>query len=490
MFSSDPGTLDWFRGRRVTVMGLGAFGGGRGVTEFLCAQGAEVTVTDHLPEEKLAKSVAELSHLPVRFVLGEHRDEDLFTAELVVVNPAVPRTAKLVQRMAAEGVRLETEMNLFFKHCRGRICGITGSNGKTTTSYLTAAMAEAGMVGRKVRLGGNLGRSLLPDVTKIEADDWVILELSSFQLEDLRGIERRPEISIVVNVTPNHLDRHGTFEDYAAAKREILNDAAETAELNLAVLNLDDDVCAEWARSATREVLGVSTREDEPTKRVFIDLARGLASMSQDGRPLVDRDDLRLVGDFNFVNASLAATAARAMGASPKAIASALREFRGVAHRLEHVAEQDGVTYLNDSIATTPESTIAALRALGPSVVLIAGGASKGCSWDELARAVGAPARAAVRIGQTAPDIEAAIVAAGGADRVHRVETLSEAVPRARDLAEPGDHVVLSPACASYDQFQHFEERGEAFRELVENHLTEHEMAESAATGRYHHGLG
>jgi len=448
-------------------MGLGVFGGGSGVTRFLCARGAEVTVTDLLDREALAGSVEALSDLPVCWRLGEHREEDLLGADMVVVNPAIPRTAKLVERCRTAGVRLETEMNLFLKLCPAPIVGITGSNGKTTTSSLLAAMASTEEP--RVWLGGNLGRSLLPVIDEIDPNHRVVLELSSFQLEDARAIDRRPDISVVVNLSPNHLDRHGSYESYLEAKQEILRDGPSP---NLAVRNVDDADCALWAERTTRSVVAVSVdRRKLPGGGIHADLAAGVVTVVDAqgaGETLFRREDLRLVGDFNVSNAALAGAAALGMGVSYDAIAAGVRAFEGVRHRLELLASVNGVRYYNDSIATTPESTIAALEALGPDVILICGGASKGASYDELGATARRRARAVIVLGTTAEEIAAAIGHADGGPEIAPAEDLPAALGVARRLARPGDRVVLSPACASYDQFRNFQERGELFRHLVE----------------------
>ena len=207
MFSKTIQPRLWYRDKKVTVVGLGSFGGGAGVTRFLDSQGARVTVTDLKTGKELEKELAGLADLDIKWVLGEHRDEDLLEADLVVLNPAIPRCIPLVERCVGAGVPLETEMNLFFKYCRGKICAITGSNGKTTTTSLAGAMARQRWP--ELLIGGNIGRSLLPQVDQIAEEDWVLLELSSFQLDDLASIDRRPNISVITNLSENHIDWHG-----------------------------------------------------------------------------------------------------------------------------------------------------------------------------------------------------------------------------------------------------------------------------------------
>ncbi len=472
MFSRETKPLGWFRGRKVTVMGLGLFGGGRGVTEFLCRRGAQVTVTDLRGTGELAPTLEDMTDLPVRWVLGEHKEADFLEADLVVANPAVPRTAPLLELCCRRGVPLETETNLFFKYAHGRICAVTGSNGKTTTTRLVEAMARRRW--KDVRAGGNLGHSLLPDVESIRDRDWVILELSSFQLEDLRAVDRRPEISLVCNLSPNHLDRHGTYDAYVEAKREIV---APGPPPDIGVFSYDDALLREWAEESSRTAVFFGFTDDDGaarTRGVWIDEASGEVFFSEGpddaARHFLFRTaDLNLRGQFNLLNAAGAAAAATTMGVGADEIRAAVRDFRPVEHRLELFLEDDGVEYFDDSIATTPESTIAALEALGPEVLLICGGSSKGCSLEKLAEAIASQAKVVFLIGTTAPDIDRALRAVPPSliPSIHHAGTLEVAAAEARNLATPGDRVVLSPSFPSYDQFVNFEARGRRFKELV-----------------------
>ena len=465
-FSDQSWSKRDFDGARVTVMGLGLFGGGRDLTRFLCEAGAEVVVTDLRDAEALRPSVDSLAELPIRWVLGEHREEDLLKRDLVFVNPAIPRDVPLLRDCARRGVPLDTEMNLFFKLCPGKICGVTGSNGKTTTTSLIAEMARGRFP--RVRLGGNMGISLLGELHSIAPDDWVVLELSSFQLEDLASLRRRPEIALVTNLAPNHLDRHGTYANYLAAKRVVLEGDGH------AVLFGDEARTRSWAQGTRRSVSffgrcgGVRPRAPgcwlEEGSRVVQSTGGDLSRP----RTLFESSDLRLTGQFNVLNAAGAAAAALAMGCSAESILRGARSFEPIEHRLEFVREFERVRYYNDSIATTPESTLCAIEALGPKLVLIAGGSDKGTSFRRLGRAMALETRGVVLLGETASRIEAA-VGESAAPRcvMTRASSLDEAVRAARDLARPGDAVALSPACASYDMFPHFAERGRRFKELV-----------------------
>ena len=447
-------------------MGLGRFGGGRGVTEFLCRQGAEVTVTDLESAESLAPTLASMRDLPVHWALGGHREDDFVHADLVVPSPAVPRDAALLDLCRRRGVPLESEMNLFFKYCRGRICAVTGSNGKTTTTRLLGAMASRRWSG--LRVGGNLGVSLLPEVESIRAADWVILELSSFQLEDLRALPRRPEVCVVTNLSPNHLDRHGTYEAYIDAKRQIVGPGPPP---DTAVLCAEDARLRSWAaRCGRRPVYFGRTGCVVPrAPGVWIDEERGEVFWSSSGerRLVFEVADLRLRGRFNLLNAAAAAASAVLLGVEAPDILAAVRDFLPVEHRLELFLERSGVEYFDDSIATTPESTIAALETLGPRVLLISGGATKGCAFTSLAETIRRRARAVFLIGETAGDIEAACRSFRPCPPLFLSGTLERALAAVREVAQAGDRVVLSPACPSYDQFPSFRERGLAFKALV-----------------------
>ncbi len=471
IFHASIEPLEWFRGRKVTVMGLGLFGGGRGTTEFLCQQGAEVTVTDLRSEAVLAPMLDTLRHLPITWVLGRHREEDFLSADLVIPSPAIRRDVPLLELCRQRGVPLDTEMNLFFKYCRGRICAVTGSNGKTTTTSLTGGIARAFRA--DTRVGGNIGRSLLPEVTAIGPDQWVILELSSFQLEDLAVLERRPEVSVVTNLSPNHLDRHGSYDAYLAAKRTILQRGRAP---NVAVLNAEDARVRSW-RSPARQTLlfGRTGRILPRAPGVWINTETSEVVFQIESSPvrLFQSGDLALPGRFNLLNAAAAAAAGVALGVPAATIRQAIRDFRTVEHRLERFHEVGGIQYINDSIATTPESTIAALEALGPRIVLVCGGAPGGRrSYRALGEAIARRTRCVILIGATATEIAAAIPARRDGPVIHLAGDLREAVVVARRNALTGDRVILSPACSSYDMFVNFEERGRSFKSLVRSIAT------------------
>lgn len=453
-----------WRGRRVTIMGLGSFGGGTGVTRFFAELGARVTVTDKAAHEDLAASLEEIAGLPERLVLGRHDEKDFSEADLVVVSPAVPDSAPMLEVARRHGVPLTTEMSLFFQLCPAPVIGVTGSNGKSTTAALIGHILAG--TGRPTWLGGNIGRSLLPEWRRIGREDFVVVELSSFQLEELGRIGRSPHLAVVTNISPNHLDRHGTMENYVEAKRQIV--LFQSAG-DVAVLNRDDEPTRQFAQCTPGRVLFFS-RNTPCELGAWQDgmLAR---FRDRDGSFAVPLGGTKLIGVHNVENMLAAIATTGTLGVSPEVMAERLVTFEPLPHRLQPVGEVAGVRYYNDSIATTPDSVICALAAMDRPIVLIAGGSDKKVSFARLAEAITAkrpPIRKLILLGQTADAIAAEVAArTDRADLIERVRDLSEAVGRAHALARPDDVVLLSPACASYDQFRNFQQRGDQFARLV-----------------------
>jgi len=447
--------------KRTLVVGLGLFGGGVGVTRFLVREGAAVIVTDLRPAADLKESLDALAGLPVTFKLGGHDEADFRSADLIVANPAVPRHSKFLAIAESAGVPVTTEINLFFERCRARILGVTGSSGKTTTALLVGEMLR--LTDPRTRIGGNLGHPLIEEADAIPPDAPVVLELSSFQLDRLRDLRRSPNVSVITNFAPNHLDVHGSLEEYRAAKQGII--AHQTGE-DIAVLNADDPVVSRWDKLCAGRVLRFSL-DREVARGTFLREGQIVGRVHDQSVPVCPVRDLLLPGRHNVANALAAAAAALAWGVKPDLVAAALRAFRGAEHRLELVAEVNGIRYVNDSIATSPDRTVAALNAFDAPVLLIAGGYDKGIPFDPLGPPVAQRVRRLFLIGATADRIAGVVQRHGTTPEIHRCASLPEAVEAASSLAAPGDVVLLSPACASYDMFRNFEERGKKFKDLV-----------------------
>jgi UDP-N-acetylmuramoylalanine--D-glutamate ligase len=454
-----------FAGKRITIMGLGFFGGSIGLARYLIAQGAQVTITDLKPAAELEDSVAALHGLPVRLVLGRHETQDFTDVDLVFASPAVRRDSSYLSAARAHGVPIDTEMNLFMRLCRGCVIGVTGSNGKTTTTSLIGAILRR--ANPRTQVGGNIGRSLLPAVAAIEPGDPVVLELSSFQLEDLATVGRSPHIGLFLNLSPNHLDRHGDMEAYLAAKMHIF---AYQRPDDIAILNADDPRLRPLvSRLRGRVRLFSSAHAVEDGAYVAGD--RVVVAHAGTAAEVCRVADIPLLGRHNVANVLAAVAAAEAWGVSAAAMRAAIRAFPGVEHRLERVRVLRGVSFYNDSIATTPTGTLAALAAIQQPIWLIAGGYDKGLPFHTLGEAIVPRVKGVFLIGTTAPQIAQAIARAclPGRDlpAIRRCGDLSEAVQAAFVAARPGEVVLLSPACASYDQFRNFVERGRLFKQLV-----------------------
>ena len=454
-----------FAGKRVTIMGLGFFGGALGLARYLVAQGAQVTVTDVKSEADLRDSVAALSGLPVRFVLGRHEWADFTDVDMVFASPAVREDSPYLIAARAHRVPVDTEMNLFMRLCRGTVIGITGSNGKTTTTSLIGAMLRA--ANPRTRVGGNIGRSLLPEVAAIEPGDPVVLELSSFQLEALDQVGRSPHIALLLNLSANHLDRHGSMDAYVAAKKQIF--AAQGPE-DVAILNADDL----RVRTAAADLRGQPrffSLEHAVEDGAYLEGERIVVARAGAVGEVCHVEEIPLLGRHNVANVLAAVAAADAWGVPAMTMRAAIRAFPGVEHRLERVRILRGVSFYNDSIATSPTGTLAALAAIQQPIWLIAGGYDKGIPFQALGEAIVQRVKGVFLIGNTAPQIAQAIETAQrpgtNLPTIALCRRLRDAVQAAYDAASPGDVVLLSPACASYDQFRNFVERGRLFKQLV-----------------------
>lgn len=437
-------------------MGLGRFGGGADVVRYIAQQGAYVTVTDRASQDALTDSLDQLSDLSgITYHLEGHLWTDFEQADLIVVNPAVPPEAPFLQRARGLAAEMTTQVNLFLSLCPATVVGITGANGKSTTAALCAhllshARGTHSVPFGQVWLGGNIGhRPLLTRIADIQPDDVVILELSSFQTEwlDQAGVH----IALLTNLTPNHLDRHKTFEAYCDAKERLFQTQMMTASRpGRSLFCADDPVGQQWYAKYQGQK------------------HRSCALYSADDVPDDLKQAYQLSGRANLTNLAGALGIARHLGIPEEALVEAVQTFEPLAHRLESVTEHQGVRWFNDSIATTPESVMVALDAFDCARILIAGGYDKGIAFEALAQAIVTQAKAVILLGQTGQSLMRAIrVCDPSFEPVVLVKTLKEAVVKANDLADSGDVVLLSPACASYDMFDNFQDRGDQFRQCV-----------------------
>lgn len=436
------------KGTNALVVGMKK--SGMASAELLVREGAHVRATDLKPLAELPEAAGLLKRLGIPFV---QQAPDVFADRaLIVLSPDVPFDLPPVVEARRRGALVIGEVELAAPFLRGRTIGITGSNGKTTTTSLTGHILREG--GLPVQVGGNIGTPLTAMIETSRADGWNVLELSSFQLETIR--EFHAHIGLALNVTQNHLDRHHTFENYAAAKGRLFENMGPE---DFAILNADDPVCVAYSRKTRAAVQWFSSRAPVTPGATLCD-----DKLMLDGALLMHTGDIPIRGRHNVENVLAASIASARAGVPRDAIAAAVRTFRAVEHRLEFVRNLDGIDFYNDSKATSVDATLKALDAFSGGVWLILGGKDKGLDYSQLRGPLQAKARAALLIGAAAGKIAEQI--RGGVSLIDS-QTLDRAVAYAVSHAQPGDTVLLAPACASFDQFRSYEHRGEVFKQIV-----------------------
>ncbi|HEV2883778.1 MAG TPA: UDP-N-acetylmuramoyl-L-alanine--D-glutamate ligase [Pyrinomonadaceae bacterium] len=444
-------------GKKVLV--LGAARSGIACARFLLERGATVALNDAQPLDKWSAEAVALKSQGVGLLPGESPGWLLDQIELVVISPGVPTKTIPVRYAERAGAEVIGEVELASRFLKGRVVGITGSNGKTTTTTLVGEMLKDG--GLKTQVAGNIGTPLISMVESSRDDGWTVVELSSFQLETIKDF--RPSVATVLNVTPNHMDRYESFNDYAAAKHRIFMNQGPG---DVAVLNADDEIVSSWSQGLRAHVVKFSVRE-ELEEGLFL---RGdeIVSRSRGAeKTLLKRDEMKLRGLHNVENVLAALSIGLAAGASPDSMRATVRDFAPVEHRLEFVAEVEGVKFYNDSKATSVDATLKALEALSGDpgkIVLILGGRGKKAPYAPLASLVQEKVRKLVVIGEDADTIANEL---GSYAPTERAADLKEAVTASFASAESQDMVLLAPACASFDMFESFEHRGRVFKEEV-----------------------
>ncbi len=438
------------KGKNICVVGIGI--SHLPLIEYLVKLGACVTACDKRAEAEMGETAAHLKSLGVNLCLGENYLANL-SGDLIFKTPGMRPDVPELIAAKEKGITVTTEMEVFLKLCPAPVTAVTGSDGKTTTTTLVYKLLSA--AGFKTHVGGNIGKPLLPEIDSISESDRVVLELSSFQLQTMT---QSPEKAIITNITPNHLDYHKDYQEYIDAKKNIM---LHQNTSNLVILNADNDVTSGLVSEAKGKVLTFS-REGEG------DVCLQDKMMCVHGEPVLDVRDIRIPGNHNVEN-YMAAIAATYPDVSAEAIRTCAKEFGGVAHRIEFIRELEGVRYYNSSIDSSPNRTKNTLAVFSEPVVLIAGGKDKGIPYDELGPAIRDHVKCLVLIGATAPVI--AKVAEKDAPDVPRLfaTTYPEAVAMAKEQAEAGDVVIMSNASTSFDMFKNFEERGNLFKELVNN---------------------
>jgi UDP-N-acetylmuramoylalanine--D-glutamate ligase len=452
------------KGKKVLVVGLGK--SGLAAALFLRQRGAQVTVSDMRSAAALAKEIPALLEHGIMVESGGHGLLTFRRQDLIVVSPGVPLDTPELVQVKAFGLPVIGELELAVQYLRGKILAITGSNGKTTTTALTGEILTA--AGIETQVGGNIGVPVVDLIEKSSESSWSVLEVSSFQLESTEIFH--PQIAVILNITPDHLDRHGSFENYALAKERIFSAQTRSDAL---VLNADN---ARAAASATRTAARVYwfSLEGPVEQGAWIDggIKDGqiVFRAASDGpvESILPLARIPLKGAHNVENVLAAVCAARLAGASPESIAKAVESFRAVEHRLEYVATDNGVEYYNDSKATNVDAAAKAIAAFPGCIHLILGGKDKNSNYADLSDLLRKRVKTVYTIGSAATKIESQI---RGMAPIVSCETLERAVLAARKAAHPGDVVLLSPACSSFDQFENYEHRGRVFKELVLEHI-------------------
>ncbi|HEY2351751.1 MAG TPA: UDP-N-acetylmuramoyl-L-alanine--D-glutamate ligase [Candidatus Acidoferrum sp.] len=443
------------RGKHVLVIGLARTG--VATARFCAEHGAAVTAMDAHSESELSPEVLGLRGEGVKLELGGHPESSLLQQDLVIPSPGVPADAPLLQLARAKGITVWSEIELADRFLDGRLIGITGSNGKTTTTSLVHHILR--VAGFSTLVAGNIGTPMISRVTLTSEDTITVAELSSFQLELVETFH--PDIAVLLNLTPDHLDRHKTMEAYSAAKARIFENQTES---DFAVVNADDPAAVNLAPK--RPQVYWFSRKQPVLQGAYLRGEEVVFRTAKQEEVLLKREEISLPGAHNLENVLAAVTAARLEGAPATAVADAVRTFGGVEHRLEFVAEISGVRYYNDSKATNVDATLKALEAFPGRVLIILGGKDKGSDYSVLQSALKERSILALLIGAAAEKIAQQIA---GSVAVERAGTMDRAVDIASQAARHGDVILLAPACASFDQFEDFEHRGRVFKELVRN---------------------
>lgn len=457
-----------YRGLEVIILGLAR--SGVAAAKLFHQKGALVTVNDK-KERSACPEADELEALGISVVCGFHPESLVHAGvSLVVKNPGIPYTVEPIRKAEELGIEVVTEVEVAYQFCEAPIIGITGSNGKTTTTTLIGLMLDA--AGLSPVVAGNIGRALTEAAPEVTADNWMVVELSSFQLKGTTSF--RPTIALLLNVYETHLDYHGSMDDYIASKAKLF---ANQTEEDTAILNWDDEVCQSLIPSLKAKLFPFSM-EEKLAFGVYFDVetevivyANGLGRV----QPIMPASEMGIPGSFNVENALAAAAAAITAGVQLDAIADVLKSFQGVEHRLELVRKLNDVTFYNNSKATNAAASIKSIEAFNQRVVLIAGGLDRGSDYMELLPTFRARIKGIVTLGQTKEKI-IHIAELAGISRIQTVDTakdaadaVSQAVQLAWQMSEPGDIVLLSPACASWDMFPSYEDRGRMFKESVHN---------------------
>jgi UDP-N-acetylmuramoylalanine--D-glutamate ligase len=440
------------------VVVIGAARSGIAVARLLRSQGADVFVSDSSSEEKLQSSVTNLQFEKIEFEVGKHSDH-VYICDLMVMSPGVPSNAPVVLEAQKRSIKIVSELEVGSWFCQSPIVAITGSNGKTTTTTLIGRILDHAK--KKHVVAGNIGTAFSSIVLELAETDVAVLEVSSFQLDHIEAF--RPKISILLNITPDHMDRYDhSMEKYAASKARIFKNQRSDDVL---IYNADDKWTNQFVSQAQSRKVAFSIQQ-KLNEGAFVENEKLVTSLGGVKTEVIDINQIFIKGIHNLYNSMAAALAGQLLGVKADSIQSTLKTFEGVEHRLEFVRELNNVRYYNDSKATNVDSVWYALQAFRKPIVLLLGGRDKGNDYSLLTKLVKKQVKAIVAIGESADKVEQAF---RGASPITKATSMDDAVAIARSLAQSGDVVLLSPACASFDWFKNYEQRGQVFKELVKN---------------------
>lgn len=450
--------MEWHN-RRVLVVGLAR--SGIAAAKLLCEQGAAVTVNDSKTAEELGETLSPLSGFPLTYALGQPAlplVEQRF--DLLILSPGISVNAAFVQRAIAIGTEVIGEVELAYRLARGQLAAVTGTNGKTTTVSLLGDMGQR--AGRTTHVVGNIGLPYSSAVRDSRAEDLFVCEISSFQMET--AVDFHPQVAALLNITEDHLNRHGTMEEYTRMKMRVFRNQTAT---DTAVLNADDPLVMAQ-RDAIRSRVLLFSRKQEVAEGAFVRSGRVILRINGDETDVLAASEIRIKGPHNLENALAALCVGAAIGLPIRAMRESLTDFAGVEHRIEFVRNVDGVAYINDSKGTNPDSTIKAIQTMDRPTVMLLGGYDKHADFRPMAmEMIASPCiREVVLLGATAAQLEKELSEAGFT-AIRHATSFEDAVLQARQLAKPGWNVLLSPACASWDMFTDYEQRGHVFKDLV-----------------------
>lgn len=451
------------KGKKVLI--IGAAKSGVAAARFVAAHGGRVCLNDIKERQEFDPRLIEsLEGLGLDLVLGRHAEISVEQPDLLIPSPGVPLDLPLIGEAREKGIPVWSEFELGYRWTKGQVVAITGTNGKTTTTSLLGQLFKDAH--KKVFVGGNIGIPFIAEAENLSEDEIAVLEASSFQLEPTESF--KPKVALILNITPDHIDRHGSMENYIRAKAKVFSNQDRNDWL---ILNWDDEITRNLATQADSKVIYFSRKH---ILKEGLCIKNGYLTVIDGGREIqiIRPEEIGIPGGHNLENAMAAAAAGWVMGVSAENIAHSLHTFPGVEHRLEHVLTIAGVSFINDSKGTNPDASIKALEAFQGPIVLIAGGKSKGSDFLPFAEKIRERVKALVLVGKAAGEIEEAVKKVGYTN-YYFARDFKDAVYKAGSLAEKGDIVLLSPACASFDMFRSYEHRGEVFKELV------HQMAGS-----------